>query len=608
VQASEPIRPDEMPNPLVQFGQYSDPRSQTEKLTGGDWSFDISPYEQKQWETDPSLGYLGEDHRQYIQNAISMLDEPLIPIEYIQQLRLAAPEQLSQVFPGYEGGDMTPRQFLSGARYLEASAAHRAWLENPSDPEAMQRFTDAAAAIQSPPEQGEGTELNPFSDPYAANAFAQLTGQTSRPMLGDVGPMLINGLRSGTTNRVFEDDPSITDSEFAQLQKQIGDDANRYLSEGGQANLRRERAADFFGALRSEQQYNPNMNVGSAAMALFSGPNSMPGGKGPRHRFDTMMDPSSHRGRMQFANARLATANQVLSPGEGQPVIMQGDAVNRLDPYSMQGFNGITGNSSWGYGRAYNQFSPLFGDIGTTPKLKQDFADERPLKFLAEAYNRSMRETPLRPDNQSPESFIDTRAMALRRQGDGMLDYYSTLGPKMADAWNQSGVPEIVGRVTGQDITAPRAYFPQIVDSAVKMGPAITKSPMQLGIIGAGVGGPALLQGGGRASLAGGLAGVASEALVEEPIENMMLGETTPGELFSPVKYNSWLRPYEPGTNGRTREHYDQMFDPQNKQQWDQAVQETEERDFQQVNDEYSKWLQRNRRSLENNYPSYYRQ
>lgn len=604
VQASEPVAEGERPDPLSQFiSRAPDQRTTAEKLTGGDWSFDISPYEEQQWQANPELGYGGPEHQQYIANAVEMLDEPLIPEGYIRRLGFSSPEQWAANFGGYQGGPMTPRQFLTGARSIELNAAHRNFVENPQDEAAVARFQAAVEAFSVPDATPANVQSNPFTDPYAASAFAALTGQGDKLGMGDVGRAMIDGLRSGTTNRVFEDDPTVTQSEFAELERQYGDDANRILTEGGQENLRRERAADFFAAL---QNNNPNMNIGSAVMAIGSGPKSMPAEQGTKHRFDVMMDPSSHRGRMEFANARLVAANQTLNPEQG-PVLARAEAVDRLDPYSMPGFMGVTGNSSWGYGRAYNQFAPLFGDAGTRSQLKQSFDDQRPLDFLADTYNRTLRETPIRPDWQNQKNFTDARAMSLRRQGDESLDYYSTFAPKMADAWNESGIPRFAS-LFNQDIRAPRSYFPEIVDSAVKMGPAVMKSPMQLGTIAAGVGGPALLQGGGKASLLGGLSAAAGEAFVDEPMENMMLGETNPMQLLSPVKGNSWLRPYPPEPGKRTVSEYTAMFDPGYRQGWDKAVEETKERDFYDVNDQYGQWLRGNRRRLERQEPSFYRQ
>jgi hypothetical protein len=547
-----------------------------ENILGTDLSMEVSPEERLSWYSSDK--YLSPQHRQYIDNATAFLDQPLAPKDAAKRIGVNSDGD----------GDLTPRQLLDAipvtVEYLEASREY----DNDKSPENRERL-DAAT---KPYLMYLAGQAQPFSETPAGQAvWAELTGQVydrnAHPYAGNYARAMINAIGAGRTGRISENDPSMSQSEFDALQAKYGDEANRMLAPGGVTNARREAAFDFFSAMQEGEHYNPHIDTPSMAMTVARDFNNTPGGN---DRWQTLMQPDAYLGRMQMANERLVNANEAFAQAEKnpeKPFVLQAQNTNRLDPASFGGLFNLAGNSSWGYGRnVQNPYQPVFGEMLTRSQLP-----DRGLEFFQDIGNRVYRENPIRPDAQAPEDFRKTREFALeRRQATGA--YPLTFGPRVADAWNDA-TPDFFPRMS-------RTYPSPLTAPLYQIGPAVAQSAAQTGMIAvpmiSGVA-KATTGLGALASAAGTLGkGYLGEALLDENME-AAIGDPQgiPG-MATPMEGNSWMSPIRPGGEvpgtglKRTPQEYQRMLNPENREDWEQGVKETNERRLNQVRGQYQQW------------------
>lgn len=571
-----------------------------ENLVGWDMSMDVTPKDRWEWYTSPQ--YLGEEHRKYISDAASMLDEPLIPRTPARRAGWAGPDG---------EGDITPRQFLDSLPSIAYTQADAAMAADPKNPEAqarMQRATEQYLLHLA----GAG---KPFSEtPDGQAVWAALTGQVydrkAHPHAADYATSMIDAIGSGRTNRRFENDPSISQSEFSKLQQQYGDEANKMLTPGGVSNARREAAYDFFGAMQGTSQYAPHLDNASAAlMAIAAGtsqdmnsPATVAVEATPQmKRMQDMMMPGL-AGRMKIASQKLDNAkSQFANAGQDKPFVTSASLLNRTDPMSFQGLYNLAGNSSWAYGRnIQNPYEPVLGELLTRSQLPK-----RNLEFFQDLNDRTFREAPIRPDSYTPEQFRETRAFTIDRRN-SYGDYFDTFKPLIADFYN---------KVTLQDGANPsmnpfprmnRTYPTGLGSIGLQLVPSVGRSAAQSAMIGIPVAGEigAAAIGGKSAAAAAGSAGKnllfqLPQEILEEGVEEVAQDPQGAPGLFKTKTYNSWMQPDPPGTwlydgqggaRQRTREEYQRMLDPQNRDEWNMGVEETKRRRLQQARDQYEQW------------------
>lgn len=558
-----------------------------ENIVGWDMSMDVSDRERHGWYT--SNQYLGEDHRKYIADAESLLDQPLIP--------QAAAQDAGWV--GKKEGDVTPREFLDSLPSIEFTRASREYMADRGNPEKKAAYQQASRnrilAVANPV---------PFSEtPEGRAVWAGLTGQiydrNRFPYADLYAKQMVDAIGSGRTNRANENDPSRTQSEFDQLQQQYGDEANRMLTPGGVANAKREAAYDFFGAMQGNSRYAPHLDNTSSWMnmllAAASTNTDMPvtrelvqaNDENPfMRRTQEMMQPGLS-GRMRIASSKLANAQQQFAAGGDKPFVTTASLLNRTDPLSYQGLYNLAGNSSWAFGRNFqNPYEPVFGEMVTRSRL-----GDRNLEFFQDLNDRTFREAPVRPDWQSPEDFRETRAFTIdRRNSSG--DYFDTFAPLVADAYNSTPL----GAVAPMQRTYPTGG----TSIAYQMIPAIGRSATQSAMIGLPIAGQLASTGGaGAGAIIKGLATQYPFEVIQEGFEEATQDPQGIPGLFTTKTYNAWMQPNPPMSKVRDADgneyvrsvdEYRRMLDPRNKEEWNRGVEETKERRLQQAKDQYEQW------------------
>lgn len=604
-----PIRPESQP-----VGQGEDPQlskmswrprpdevDSWEQWTGSDWSMAVSPDERFQWYSDPRYGYGEAEHQQYIKDAESLLDVPLIP-------RGAA---FRMGFLGPGTGDVTPREFLAAAPAIRMQQAKMRAMRNPDDPEAQRELAAAVAEGEPVFRQMIVGELPSFEEsPAGRAAWAELTGQVydrnTAGYAGDVARSMIDAIGAGRTNSMYETDPSISQQDHDALVAKYGSEAHRMLTPGGVENARREAAYDFFGALQNGQRYTPHIDNMSAILAAVGHTGSQGDMQMDKFsqadmgdtRWSTLMDHSALRGRMKLASNRLrgamgSFADQQQSPEK--PYVMTASNFNRTDPASFMGLYNLAGNSSWGYGRnIQNPYEPVMGELLTRAYLA-DGLDDRPLEFFQDTNDRVFREAPVRPEYLSPRDFADTRRFAMDRRNSN-LPYWSSFGPRVADAYNNATLQGKSNPSMNPFPPMERTYPSPAMDVFYQLAPNVGRSAAQSAMIGAS----ALPSMAGRGAV--GATEVAAGLLKEVPEEWMEDAAVDPKEatgMFQGREENAWIRPYRPGIavpgkdgvpTQRTRAEYERMLDPRNKEDWEQSVRETNEQRTRELEDQYLRW------------------
>lgn len=569
------------------------PSGVLEQFTGSDLSQSaVSPREVDRFYTDPAYGRGGDVHRAYIAQAEQLLDQPLIPAGWAMQ-RFGK----DAVAAVGGDGDLSVRQVLAMAPRLELEQAVTAIK---SSPKGSPEYNDAVAKIARVKDyaktnflavtRGEdGMATVNMADPYVQQTWGFLTGQNpayDSSFGKETAGLVLQGIQSGVTGGAFENDPTMSDEDFAALKERYGEKANRMLTPGGVANARREAAFDFLSALHDDPGMNPHIDNFSILM------NGV-----PSRKFEQLADSSAYRGRMGMALDRFRNASAQFEEHEKHgdwrgPFEVQAQNVNRLDPGSFGGVLNLMGSSSWGYGRNVgNPFRQTFDEALTRPGM-QDYAfDGRPGDFFRDIRDRTSRETPIRLPGQTYEQNLGTREFARRRE-EANADYIPTFFPAaIADGINagRRKFAELVagpGEPTEKLDLANRS--PTNAMAAVSSFPrSIAASPIQMAMVAPGVGAGALkvASGGlkaapaGAAKAAGGLGLASGVEVGQELVENTA---QDPNALSGLLDY----RGYSPYLGKRN-------VDANDRPKWDKAVTETQAELEGDLRKNYRDWLYR---------------
>lgn len=584
---------------LVTWYPKDDEMPFPENLVGWDMSMDVTPKERWEWYT--SSQYLGDDHQKYIANAAALFDQPLIPPGAARKMGLVVPEG---------SDDLTPRQFLDQIPAIEMQRAYLESKANPGDPAAQAAWAQSLSNWMLATASGEGYSNTPEGQAAWAALTGQIYNRKQHPGAAAHAKAVIDAIGAGRSNRTFEDDPSISQSDFEQLKAQYGDEANKMLTANGVKNAKREAAYDFFGAMQGSSQYAPHLDNASAAlMAIAAGASpeleaANPAGvrESPQmKRMGDMMMPGL-AGRMKIASQKLESAQgQFASAAQDKPFVTNASLLNRTDPMSYQGLYNLAGNSSWAYGRnIQNPYEPVLGESLTRAQLP-----DRNLEFFRDLNDRTFREAPIRPDSYTPEQFRETRAFTIDRRN-SYGDYFDTFRPLIADAYNDATLQGKSDPDKNPFPRMPRTYPTGLGSIGFQLIPSVGRSAAQSAMIGlpvAGEVGAAAI--GGRSALAA--AGGAGKSLLfqlpqeilQEGIEGVAQDPQGAPGLFKTKTYNSWMQPHPPGTmvddgqgglRKRTEDEYRRMLDPENRDEWNRAVEETKARRLQQARDQYEQW------------------
>ena len=283
---------------------------------GGDSKFDfsmaISPNEWQSWYGSDAYG--GEEHQQFQAAVDRVMDVPAIPERYITE-RLGVPQDMWETyFPGYQGGDMTPRQFAQGAQWLAIAPAMLGAME-----EANQGIKDGpyAKTIQAMAIPGIGQQL--ASD--VASEFAGMRRDRSDKGAEIASQMILGGIQSGVSGGEFAERDEVTRSEDKRIRDSFAKDGREgesefYVTPGGQQNYRREASLQLLRTLQDGQFAPPGMtsldyvgnrlfdqtvgNIQRAAGEEYN-PRDVNGFGRADWRADSLMDSSAPRGRMKIA-------------------------------------------------------------------------------------------------------------------------------------------------------------------------------------------------------------------------------------------------------------------------------------------------------------------
>jgi hypothetical protein len=536
----------------------------------------VSPREVYRWENDPKYGYGGDVHQQYIANAERIMDMPVVPTAAVRAIIGYSPVQAPQ---------MTVRDVVRVAPTIAEVKAQAAYLADPGSAE-KQAVYESIQQLNAQHYGGDGPRDTPHPmEQEVYNAFTAQRHDRSSPHLGTVVDEILGAVRAGTTGGRFEDDPSISQSELAELQAKYGEEANRMLTPGGAKNAQREMVFDFLSAAQSGSHLNPHFDNTAYLTAMVApGWQNLGGGQ---NKGEMLEDPSALRGRMAMANWRLGQAMptfEASADNPEKPYVVEAKNFNRLDPSSYQGIMALSENASWPYARnVYHPFQQLMGSAGERLALADGLLDMQPLQFQVDASNRSKRETPVRMDGEDYAANRATRTFVKDRDA-AAADYLSTHAPvAVADAANAFG--RAANKVIPHNTPALSRTPNEAMRTAYSLPYAMATSPANAVSMAVGAAGKSPLL------IAGNLLKEAGDEVLEDAII-----DPSNANPFRPAGGSAWMRPnvtVQDGMGGMRKRKDDElraMFDPDNKEAWDRGVQETNATRARELRDQYQQW------------------
>lgn len=281
---------------------------------GGDFSMAISPDEWRYWYENKGSGYGGEQHKRFAQAVEQTMDIPSIPEEYIAQVVGSDPKRLKGIFPGYEGGDMTPRMFLSGMPHLMILSSMSGFQEEVASGVRNGPYAQQLERLARP-----GSDKELVADTIAE--FAGFSRNRDNAMPAQAAQMVLAGLQSGVTGGPFAERDEVTRSEDARLRRSFAREGREgesefYVTPGGQQNYRREASLQLLRTLQDGAFAPPGMTsmdyVGNRLFDQTVGniqriagdeynPRAVPGFGRADWRADNLMNTSAPQGRIAIA-------------------------------------------------------------------------------------------------------------------------------------------------------------------------------------------------------------------------------------------------------------------------------------------------------------------
>lgn len=488
-----------------------------------DGSMAISPTEWRNWENAPSQGYGGPEHQAHVKAIDEALDVPSISGKYVQSLGVPM-KTLQRYLPGYEGGDVSMRQFMQAAPEI---AARQAFLRHMSEktPESEQSYLAAMQVADNPSQVISGV--------YASLAGTKYdrADPNTRAFTG----MVLDAVKAGTPGSPFEDAPDMAQSEFDQLTAKNGEEANRMLTPGGKNNHRRLAVYELASTLQ-DGEHAPKGATTTQAIgnALFA--NSMFSNAGQRAN-DLLVQPAP-KGRMNMARDQWNAVRGDILGNSDEPMQISGEKFAEYSPNTWDGLGNQMTNASFAAGRnVYRPWNSVMGDMGTAAQLlpgavaKDGFAGVlKPFQFQQQTADANNRVTPIRPDNQTSEAFAKSRGWDKdwQKASEGYLS--SRIGPAIMEAQGKK-----------------RQYLPPIMDTVLNTPQQILANPFEFAAVAA----PAMLSGARVAGVAAGVADEAAENVTQGPaLSGLMSGDlrgAVEGSIRSP-ETNSYLLPREDGS------------------------------------------------------------
>jgi len=513
--------------PPVPWSPSQDDTGTLERYTGSDWDMAISPNEYQSWYSGEKSGYGGPEHQQFIANLNEAFEQPSIPEEVVR-----AQEQSSGYkFPGYEGGDLSAKQFLTAVPYMLQGQAFQAYMQDQSE-ENKNRYMEIASTNKAnPPEAMGDSPESPYLNPYSADAYAELTGQRynrAAPQGVEGANMLRSALQAGVRGSQFAEDNTIPQGQYEAWQQQYGEEADRMLPQGAEQNAMRERVYDLANTMSDDPQHAAKgVDSISAAMMLPFKPGEDDDPTG--NRYANLMDRSAPRGRMAISSERYDLGRP---KEDGKPYVVDADAFGRYDPQSFAGLRNVLGSASFPISAAQQAFYPLLGDIGSQLTLQQGLGDTKPREFIGDTFTNQGRVAQIRPENVSPQQARETENWWDRWKG-AKRDYYSAnIGPKFADAYNAIPLPKV---------PMQRTYLSGAANDTANLPGDISESVIQSGmtlipgLVSAAKGAPLTVA---AKSVGYGMADEMGENIYQSP----MLDPANAGDYFRPAKDNSYIR------------------------------------------------------------------
>jgi hypothetical protein len=527
-----------------------------------EWAFDgsmaISPTEWRNWENAPSQGYGGPEHQAHVKAIDEALDIPSISGKYVQSLGVPM-KTLQRYLPGYEGGDVSMRQFMQAAPEI---AARQAFLRYMSDktPESEKSYLAAMHVADNPSQVMHGV-------------YASLTGtkhDRNDPNTRAFTGMVLDAVKAGTPGQPFEDAPDMAQSEFEQLNAKHGEEANRMLTPGGENNHRRLAVYELASTLQDGEHAPRGVTTTQAIGNGLFGSFDVPGLGGPADRFNDLMDPSGPRGRIKITapgwqknKGDVVWRSQLPAEQKarfGGPTRVNGEEFEAYNPRTWDGTVTQATNASFPAGRnIYRPWNSVMGDMGTAASLLPGAVSKdgvagviKPFQFLQQSADANNRITPIRPDSQTPEEFATSRKHA--------SEWDDAKG-----GWISANVGPAMMEVHGHK----RQYLPRMADAIANTPGSILENPYEL----AGVAAPAFMSGGrfGRAAAAEVL-DEAGENLTQGPVLSGLLSGDFKGAVEGAVrspKTNTYLLPRADGSQVQAADDdYWQQLD-RSKQEWD---------------------------------------
>lgn len=279
-----------------------------------DFSMEISPAEWNYWYGGENTGYAGDTHLKFQEEVGRAMDLPTIPERYVTETLGIEPEMWDAFFPGYEGGDMSPRMLVERAPY---------WMLPRLGVQALQEQIDGKA------DGPYNRQLLAMTRPEGANQLVQdtvaefsgLKRDRSLPAASDLAGVVLSGLSSGVSGAPFADRDEVTRGEDKRLRQSFSKDgtsrdAEMYVTKGGANNYRREATLQFLRTLQDGQFAPPGVtsmdwlgnhlfdqtvgNMQRVAGEEYN-PQDVWGFGRAGWRASNLMDASAPRGRMELA-------------------------------------------------------------------------------------------------------------------------------------------------------------------------------------------------------------------------------------------------------------------------------------------------------------------
>jgi hypothetical protein len=506
---------------------------------------------------------LEREHQQYGESVDRVLSMPLVPRRLVEvQLGLGTQKRADEFFAenlgDYEGGDLTPLQYLRLSPHVQAAQAIRTGDEETylKMAELREDPTYAADVVYGAVQQLKATG-GKQGDPQSAFAVGSL----------------LNALERGGPQGEYADEASVTESEWKGNLEAGGSGARYALMSGGaQQNARRQVAGEFLRAMQ-DGDYRPKsatwvsntLTTGSAALGDMSA--------GERANIQNFNSPFAYRAYV----ANEALRNSQLLNGGPRSIFQNGTmAVDR--PYTWDGIAAVMSrNPQYPAAGAVQPVNSFLRNMGTILDKPASQLGETAGTF-AYMDNRFSRTQPLRPDAQTPAQSDQDRLEALRYNQAMQGGYYgAAIEPYTNAGWNK------MRRIVGLE-EQPRQLPWRATEMAVAMPDAFKSNVYSAGMMAL----PILGGGGGAAGAAARAPVVVAGEVVDELRADLGLNVLETGspfrslsDLFSSPQSNAYARvpgkgllgremmplsPSQPGYDQKKKEaeqYYDGVFDRQ---------------------------------------------